>query len=136
MSLPRDLVGQVRRLSPPQLRRLLILARGLLLGDEGPVLELADVPGVPAVTYRRQAVRCGKGCAGCPHGPYWYAHWKEGGRSRSQYIGGALPPEIARMVAAAADADDEGHDPAVATVIALRPVGEGGTGRAGRAAPD
>ena len=25
------------------------------------------------------------------HGPYWYAYWKEDGRTRSQYIGKELP---------------------------------------------
>lgn len=43
-------------------------------------------------TFRRQEVRCGKsGCwctVGMGHGPYWYAFWKEGGRTRSAYIGG------------------------------------------------
>lgn len=105
MSLPRPLVRQIRRLDEYQLRRLLILVRGLLIGSPGPVLELHDVPGVPTVSYRSQSVRCGKGCASCPHGPYWYAFWKEGGRSRSQYIGGVLPAEIRRLVEAA---DEQG----------------------------
>jgi hypothetical protein len=100
MSVPRELVRAVRRLDEYQLRRLLILVRGLLIGAEGPAVELADVPGVPAVTYRQQSIRCGKGCASCPHGPYWYAFWKEGGRSRSQYIGGVLPAEVRRLVEA------------------------------------
>ena len=100
MSLPRELVGLVRRLDEPQLRRLLILARGLLMGSDGPTVELVDVPGMPAVTYRTQSVRCGKDCAACPHGPYWYAFWKEGGRSRSQYIGNVLPAEVRGLVAA------------------------------------
>jgi len=38
-------------------------------------------------TYRLQYIRCGKGCRGCPHGPYWYAFWKEDGKTRSEYIG-------------------------------------------------
>ena len=59
MSIPRDLVRSVRRLDEYQLRRLLILVRGLLIGAEGPVVELDDVPGMPTVTYRRQSVRCG-----------------------------------------------------------------------------
>ncbi len=101
MSLPRDVVRTVRRLDEYQLRRLLILVRGLLMGSAGPCLELTDVPGVPAVTYRSQYVRCGKGCATCPHGPYWYAFWKEDGQSRSQYIGSVLPAEVRRLVEAA-----------------------------------
>lgn len=102
MSLPRELVGLVRRLDEPQLRRLLILARGLLMGSDGPTVELDDVPGMPTVTYRTQSVRCGKHCAACPHGPYWYAFWKEGGRSRSQYIGNVLPAQVRGLL----DADD------------------------------
>lgn len=43
---------------------------------------------VPAgATLRRQRVQCGK--PGCRrwHGPYWYAFWFAGGRTRSAYIG-------------------------------------------------
>jgi len=98
VSLPRELVRAVRRLDEPQLRRLMILARGLLIGSPGPTVELDDVPGNPTVTYRSQMVRCGKGCASCPHGPYWYAYWKEDGKTRSQYIGGVLPAEIRQLV--------------------------------------
>jgi len=39
------------------------------------------------ITYRLERVSCGKGCKGCPHGPYWYGYWKEGGKTRSKYIG-------------------------------------------------
>ncbi len=98
MTLPRELVRAIRRLDEYQLRRLLILVRGLLLGSPGPVVELDDVPGTPTVSYRRQHVRCGKGCGSCPHGPYWYAFWKEDGRTRSQYIGGVLPAQVRALV--------------------------------------
>lgn len=101
MSLPRELVRQVRALDEAQLRRLLILARGLLETSEGPRVELDDVAGMPAVSYRQQSVRCGKDCGACPHGPYWYAFWKEQGRSRSQYIGRELPADIRRLLEAA-----------------------------------
>lgn len=51
-------------------------------------------------TYRLQSVRCGsKKCrcaAGELHGPYWYAYWSEGGRTRSQYIGKKLPAKKKR----------------------------------------
>lgn len=98
MNLPRELVGLVRRLDEYQLRRLLILVRGLLIGSDGPAIQLDDVPGMPTVTYRLQHIRCGKSCSSCPHGPYWYAFWKEGGRSRSQYIGSVLPAEVRQML--------------------------------------
>ena len=99
MSLPRALLAEVRRLDESQLRRLLILARGLLGASEGPVIEVDDVPGMPSVRYRQRAVRCGRtNCSACPHGPYWYAHWKEGGRKRSMYIGSELPGDVRRKL--------------------------------------
>lgn len=46
-------------------------------------------------TYRLEEVRCGKKNCHCAegqlHGPYWYAYWTEGGRTKSQYIGKNLP---------------------------------------------
>lgn len=101
MGLARDLVASVRRLDEPQLRQLLILARGLLLDSEEPVVEISDLPGMPSVKYRQKTVRCNKdGCGGCPHGPYWYAHWHEDGRKKSQYIGSELPGEVRRKLEA------------------------------------
>src|SRR5512142_2552613 len=45
-----------------------------------------------SLTFRYETVRCGKpNCTRCPHGPYWYAYWKQGGRTRSRYVGRALP---------------------------------------------
>jgi len=47
--------------------------------------------------YSRQSRRCGKAdCGRCApggpgHGPYWYARWQELGRTRSCYVGKALP---------------------------------------------
>jgi hypothetical protein len=47
---------------------------------------------VGSITFRYETVRCGKeNCSRCPHGPYWYAYWKENGRTRSRYIGRTLP---------------------------------------------
>gem|GEM_PF-378550 len=40
-----------------------------------------------SITYRLEKVSCGKNCKGCPHGPYWYGYWREGGKTRSKYIG-------------------------------------------------
>lgn len=46
-------------------------------------------------TYRLEGVRCGnencKCAAGKLHGPYWYAYWSEGGKTKSQYVGKKLP---------------------------------------------
>lgn len=60
----------------------------------------------PHATLRQQRVFCGKPkCTKCVgidglgtggHGPYWYAAWKVGGRTRSKYIGRELPLDIAR----------------------------------------
>lgn len=107
MTLPRDLVRAVRRLDEAQLRRLLILARGLLIGSPGPVVEPETGPGGTRPTYRQQWVRCGKGCGSCPHGPYWYAYWREGGRTRSQYVGRELAADVRRLCAEASEDADE-----------------------------
>ena len=127
MGLPRSLVTEVRRMDEGQLRQLLILARGLLLTSEHPVIEIRDLPGMPTVRYRQRAVTCGKdACGSCPHGPYWYAHWTEDGRRRSRYIGAELPAEVRRKLdqldlerdrqgdGTDGDADHSGHDIAVA----------------------
>lgn len=88
MSLDRDLLDAVRELDEHGLRRLLILARARL---ESAGVPLADQP---TVRLRQREVKCGKrGCVSCPHGPYWYAYWSEGGRRRSRYIGRLLDEE-------------------------------------------
>ena len=77
------------------LRRVLIYVRGLLhaRGDEAAGADLEDE--AAPVTYRLESVRCGKpGCTTCPHGPYWYAYYREGGKLRSRYIGKELPAAV------------------------------------------
>ncbi|MFT5222712.1 MAG: hypothetical protein ACI867_001018 [Glaciecola sp.] len=91
MALDRTLVRNVRAMDQYDLRRLMILARGLLMDADG----VAEPTGIPVagttVTYRQEHVKCGKrGCTRCPHGPYWYGYWKQDGKSRSQYIGRRL----------------------------------------------
>ncbi len=95
MAIPREIIKQVRRLDEYDLRRLMILVRGLLLAVDGEPEGALEEDAVDCrVTYRQEHVRCNKpGCTSCPHGPYWYAYWKEDGRSRSQYIGRHLPGE-------------------------------------------
>lgn len=86
MPLDRDLLEAVRELDEHELRRLLILARARL--EAAGVLRTGEEP---QVSLRRQWVRCGKeSCSKCPHGPYWYAYWREGGRRRSRYVGKLL----------------------------------------------
>lgn len=52
-------------------------------------------------TYRLEEIRCGKKNCHCAkgrlHGPYWYAYWTEGGRTKSQYIGKKLPKGVRRV---------------------------------------
>ena len=93
MGLSKELIREVRGLDEYDLRRLTIFVRGLLMarGAEEPGPDAGpERPG--KVTYRQERVRCGReGCSRCPHGPYWYAYWREGGRLRSRYIGKELP---------------------------------------------
>jgi hypothetical protein len=46
-------------------------------------------------TYRLVSVRCGKENCKChkgkEHGPYWYAYWSEGGKTKCKYIGKKAP---------------------------------------------
>lgn len=69
-----------------------MLIRGLLLDDDPPL-----APGAGHVTLRQEMVKCGKpGCTRCPHGPYWYAYWREAGKVRSRYLGKQLPAATAQ----------------------------------------
>ncbi len=93
--IDRNLYSELRKLDRHDLRRVLIYVRGLLhaRGDETATADLEDA--AAQVTYRLESVRCGKpGCTTCPHGPYWYAYFREGGKLRSRYIGKELPATI------------------------------------------
>lgn len=46
-------------------------------------------------TWRSEWVRCGKNCKGCPHGPYWYTYWREGGKLHKKYEGKVNIPHAA-----------------------------------------
>lgn len=93
MPLDRRAAELVRSLDEHDLRRLVILARGRLVAMDGVRF---DDGGGPRVTFRQQSVRCGKPtCTRCPHGPYWYACWREGGRVRTRYVGKSLPEQTA-----------------------------------------
>lgn len=84
MPIDRDVLEAVREMDEHELRRLLILAKARL--DQHGVA-LPDGAS-PKVGLRRQWVKCGKStCTTCPHGPYWYAYWREDGRRRSRYLG-------------------------------------------------
>jgi len=45
-----------------------------------------------SVTYQLERVQCGKPRCRKWHGPYWYAYWSAGGRTRSLYVGLKLRP--------------------------------------------
>jgi hypothetical protein len=95
MPLDRELMRGVRDLDEFDLRRLLIFVRGLLISREGVDPDAAPKQARPKVTYRQEPVRCGRpNCTRCPHGPYWYAYWREDGRLRSRYIGKELPRSV------------------------------------------
>lgn len=96
MAFDKRLFSDLRRLDDPDLRRVLIFVRGLLLsrGDDLGASEGEEfgVDETGPVTYRLESVKCGKpGCTKCPHGPYWYAYYREEGKVRSRYIGPELP---------------------------------------------
>ena len=97
MPLDRKLMQQLRQLDRHDLRRVLIFVRGLLhsVGDDA-----AEVVESGSITYRLEAVRCGKeSCTSCPHGPYWYAYYREGDKLRSRYIGRDLPEDVRAALA-------------------------------------
>ena len=94
MTLDRDLLDRIRALDEHGLRRLMVFARGLLSARTGAPEEPAGPRPAGRVTYRQELVRCGRPtCTRCPHGPYWYAYWREGGRQRSRYVGKQLSRE-------------------------------------------
>jgi hypothetical protein len=83
MPIDRDVLDAVLDMDEHDLRRLVILARARL-ESRGVAFDVAT----PNVSLRKQWVKCGKvACTRCPHGPYWYAYWTEGGRRRSRYVG-------------------------------------------------
>jgi hypothetical protein len=102
LAIDKELIRQIRALDRYDLRRLQILVKGMLVqqGDDGGDADdqVAAKPG--KVSYRLEPVNCGKpGCSRCPHGPYWYAYWREGGRVRSKYIGRQLTVDELKLKA-------------------------------------
>jgi hypothetical protein len=62
-----------------------------------------------ASTFRQEYIRCGKAnCRRCPHGPYWYEYWHQGGKLRKKYHGKQRPeaaPEVTQDTTAIARLD-------------------------------
>lgn len=100
----REIKRAIRALPPEELKRLDAwlqkLAKITGTDDHAPTVmrrELVERHHVGNVTYRLERVRCGKVSCKCStgelHGPYWYAYWTEGGRTRSRYVGKKLPKQ-------------------------------------------
>lgn len=100
MGLDKSLVRAVRNLDEYELRRLVIYASDLLESSAQTETNITggdDSRDSTEIRVRSQEVRCSKpSCTKCPHGPYWYAYWREGGRARSRYLGKRLPEEYRR----------------------------------------
>ncbi|MDQ3940504.1 MAG: hypothetical protein M3238_04040 [Actinomycetota bacterium] len=98
MSFDRRLIRELRRLDQHDLRRVLIFVRGLLQAQGDDFGSGSEVDPEAGVTYRLESVRCGKPtCRSCPHGPYWYAYYREGNRLKSRYIGRDLPADVKEL---------------------------------------
>jgi hypothetical protein len=110
----REIKQSIRALPPRELAKLETWLHALLKdrqskkgrGGSTKQQEVLQSHGAARKTYRLELVRCGKASCKCVegklHGPYWYAYWSEGGKSKSQYIGKRLPKgiKIARNVSA------------------------------------
>lgn len=103
----RDVQRSLRGLTPDQQRKLYVWLHELIKQTD--IEEREHTPDgnkasvkkqVGQKTYRLQSVRCGSKKCRCAsgelHGPYWYAYWSEGGRTRSQYIGKKPPAQKKR----------------------------------------
>jgi hypothetical protein len=49
------------------------------------------------IHYRREWIKCGRKCADCRHGPYWYAYSRRGAFLRKSYVGKKLPAAVAAV---------------------------------------
>jgi len=68
-----------------------LLQRQFAFGDPRALPEAERIKARGSVVFRLRYVLCGKDCRGCPHGPYWYAQWRDQtGRDRTRYIGKQL----------------------------------------------
>ena len=98
----------LRKLTPEQLRRLdawihdrlIVFDEKIGMGVSRRKRNNTTEQRLRNKTYRLEEVSCGKKSCHCAegklHGPYWYAYWTEGGRTRSQYIGKKLPRGVRR----------------------------------------
>jgi hypothetical protein len=97
----RELKRSLKAMTPEQLRKLDSWLHGLLesgrkeSGNPKGRRGAAEERRAGGLTYRLERVRCGKENCKCAsgelHGPYCYAYWSEGGRTRSKYVGKKMP---------------------------------------------
>lgn len=103
----RDAKRSLKGLTPDQLRKLDVWLHELIAGAERDARpqtdnghDAAEKKQAGRKTYQLELVRCGSKKCKCAwgesHGPYWYAYWTEGGRTKSQYVGKRLPTEKKR----------------------------------------
>lgn len=103
----REAKRSLKGLTPNQLRRLdewlHVLIERAAQESRGRLAAEREVPEEKRArqkTYRLERVRCGSKKCRCAsgelHGPYWYAYWSEGGRTRSEYVGKKLPAKKKR----------------------------------------
>jgi hypothetical protein len=105
MSKLSEIKLSVRGLTPKQLLKLdawlhelLAAAESTKPGGVATKRQVLDKRTMANKTYQLEGVRCGKKNCHCAegrlHGPYWYAYWTEGGRTKSQYVGKKLPRSV------------------------------------------
>lgn len=104
----RKIKCSVRALKPKQLVKLDVWLHTLLEAKElmererqnSRQREILKANHTTHKCYRLESVRCGKqGCRcarGELHGPYWYAYWSEGGKTKSEYVGKHHPETQAK----------------------------------------
>jgi hypothetical protein len=102
MKLP-ELKHSVRALPPRTLRKLEAWLHELITTLEAAKRERIQAKRAQPIqkTYRLEGVRCGNASCKCRqgklHGPYWYAYWREGGKTRSQYVGKHRPADARKQ---------------------------------------
>jgi len=63
-----------------------VTARSKPVADPRPIDQVVDYPADASI--QTKWIKCGKSdCKTCPHGPYYYAMWRDGDRVRTKYLG-------------------------------------------------
>jgi hypothetical protein len=90
-----SIIDQLGTLSLAELRKVATATTALISQIESWQQPTPKTP-EKTKTYRQEYIRCGKPTCRCVagegHGPYWFAYWSQGGRTRKEYIGKKLPP--------------------------------------------